>query len=199
MAQDDCLTFFTAATDWYAAEETCAERGGHLASINTGSANLFIRQQAREHQWSAEYWTGGSNAGGDWVWSDGAPFEYRRSVCHGRCALHRRKFEHGPVSCYDAKPFVCKFAPVTSEETPKPTPPHGPPAGGPKPGPKPTFPLGPKVTCDEEWTYSDVTGKCYKVVKNPQGTAWGQQVCDTESAKVLSIHNTLENDVALSR
>lgn len=82
------------------------------------------------------------------------------------------------ASCYDAKPFVCKFAPVTSEESPKPKPPSGPPADGPKPsspaGGHPTPPpgnhthppgppAGPKVTCEKEWTYSDVTAKCYKV------------------------------------
>ncbi|KAH7695913.1 hypothetical protein AAVH_37021, partial [Aphelenchoides avenae] len=51
---------------------------------------------------------------------------------------------------------MCDRRAITFEQPSKPKPAPGSPAG-PK-GP----PASPKVACDKEWTYSAVTGKCYK-------------------------------------
>ncbi|KAH7698958.1 hypothetical protein AAVH_33943, partial [Aphelenchoides avenae] len=75
---DDCYVYRSKPELWFAADEDCMRRGGHLASVPNKLVNSFLATMS-DHYCASEHWLGaGFNTEADdqWVWTDGRPFRY---------------------------------------------------------------------------------------------------------------------------
>nr|XP_024215536.1 uncharacterized protein LOC106687239 isoform X2 [Halyomorpha halys] len=76
-----CLFLSTQKLPWMAAESTCADRGGHLASISNQREQDLIDTvilNSPDYRDDLAYWVGGNDMRieGDFRWSDSMPFAY---------------------------------------------------------------------------------------------------------------------------
>ena len=61
--------------NWNQAENCCVAWGGHLASIHSDDTNILLNGIRNQDRWT---WIGLSDTAdsGDYVWTDGTPFDY---------------------------------------------------------------------------------------------------------------------------
>lgn len=78
VSDSDCYIYRSKPKLWFAADEDCMQRGGHLASVSGSLVNSFLTRIS-DHYCASEYWLGaGWNTETDdqWTWTDGRPFRY---------------------------------------------------------------------------------------------------------------------------
>ncbi|XP_040004686.1 galactose-specific lectin nattectin-like [Xiphias gladius] len=76
-----CFSFHFLPKSWSDAEHTCLTIGGNLASIHTAEEHFFVRSLI--YRSTGRYrvsWVGGFDSvkEGDWLWTDGSRFDYKR-------------------------------------------------------------------------------------------------------------------------
>ena len=74
---DHCYLWNTNTKNWTAAEDSCLQAGGHLASVPSDSTNDFI-WEGMNRRGMNRLWLGGSDIEeeGVWKWTDCTPWEY---------------------------------------------------------------------------------------------------------------------------
>ncbi|XP_043104309.1 ladderlectin-like [Puntigrus tetrazona] len=70
-----CYKFFSQSATWIAAEKSCLSLDANLASVHNKLENDFLLSLVPS---SSRCWIGGHDGvqEGQWVWSDGTPYEY---------------------------------------------------------------------------------------------------------------------------
>lgn len=79
---DGCLFYGAEPSTWWAAEETCANRGGHLSSILDDAVNTMLIS-ASNH--AGLYWIGAQYKDEQWKWSAGANVDLSKWQ-EGKCS-----------------------------------------------------------------------------------------------------------------
>jgi hypothetical protein len=170
-----CYKVYSDASNWYAAEQTCLKGNGHLVSVHNSDVNSFLLGVVPFNVPGAvDFWIGGfSNS--TWKWSDSTPFDFINWAPGnplsdaGLCVSEKVRSGYWySTKCDATKPFIC------------------------------TVPLGaiPRPSCPPNFSYYDVTNKCYQVVQvnTPiKSCEYAKDVCFNLTAKVASIHSDEEN------
>jgi hypothetical protein len=173
-----CFYFESQKLNWIAAEESCKNLGGHLASIHDMLDNVFLSGEANTFftdSTSADFWIGANKLfiPGNWSWSDGTPWnfvDFGKEDNISNCgALQLQNGKWIPANCLDVKPFSCLVnleasVPITTS--------------------KPT-------TCLDTWTY--YSGYCYRLFVDASTWLEAEDRCKVDGAHLDSIHNEDEN------
>ena len=63
---------------WDAAEQTCEQQGGHLASVTSNATNQYILSGLAQRGMTEELWIGGTDSKeeGSWEWTDGSAWDF---------------------------------------------------------------------------------------------------------------------------
>lgn len=81
LASDQCYLYVKTPTTWFAAEELCSSKNGHLASVSSALTNSMLTQHTGICGTAyTYYWLGGSQligGSGKWEWVDGQRFSYK--------------------------------------------------------------------------------------------------------------------------
>ncbi|XP_030597758.1 ladderlectin-like isoform X2 [Archocentrus centrarchus] len=116
-----CFTFFPDPMAWIDAEKHCWLLGANLASIHDLKEYEFLIELMKEVGYFGPAWIGASDAVrfGDWLWSDGSPYEpwvpnlpeswFRWRHC---LAIHSDDFLRiDRHNCEEGLPFLCGTRP----------------------------------------------------------------------------------------
>ncbi|KAH7704719.1 CLEC-50 protein [Aphelenchoides avenae] len=166
----------------------CQVYGGHLASVSDCDVNSLLKLSIASSP-RVEFWLGGKLNEGRWSWVDRSEFNYTNwaesepSMNHERCITQDQEGKWHARDCLKRKPFICRvhtLPEALSSTLPKLASPF-------------SIDLPKRNSCDDGWTYSDVTAKCYKLVKDVTFTQAVRTCLDLDS-KLISIHNARENE-----
>uniref|UniRef100_A0A914YXX6 C-type lectin domain-containing protein n=1 Tax=Panagrolaimus superbus TaxID=310955 RepID=A0A914YXX6_9BILA len=137
-----CYQIYADPSNWYAAEQTCQKGNGHLVSIHNSNENSYLLGVVPfDVPGAVDFWTG-SFYNSTWKWSDNTPFDFSNwapgnpQSVSGLCMSEKVRSGYWYSSkCDDNKPFICAVPPANT----------------------------PRPSCPPNFSYYDVTKKCYQV------------------------------------
>uniref|UniRef100_A0A914QVQ3 C-type lectin domain-containing protein n=1 Tax=Panagrolaimus davidi TaxID=227884 RepID=A0A914QVQ3_9BILA len=137
-----CYKVYSDASNWFAAEQTCLKENGHLVSVHNSDVNSFLLGVLPfKVPGAVDFWIGGSSDT-TWKWSDGTPFDFKNWAPgnplsdSGLCTSEKVRSGYWySTKCDETKPFICTVPPSTL----------------------------PRPSCPPNFSYYDVTNKCYQV------------------------------------
>ena len=114
---DRCFYWSQETKSWNDAEESCKEKGGHLASVTSTATNDYIEAGMSDY-----LWIGGSFFGseGVWKWSDCSDWDFKKlGILHSekqpsnktrhKCLGYDRDTRKCVDDCSQKKRFLCSI------------------------------------------------------------------------------------------
>ncbi|XP_050730814.1 C-type mannose receptor 2-like [Eriocheir sinensis] len=186
-----CYRAFSTWVTWEAAQNTCINHGGHLATIGDPSEQLALRRLSLERLVASPLWVGlrrsqdpaegfvwvdGSGVEA-WVWGRGQPDQHLGREGCGALTLPSLTLQD--AVCLARMPFLCEAPPGSNlprAPTPAPAPPQD-------------------ELCGDDPAWQRFGAHCYSVVGAEEPLPWweAQRRCVEEGADLVSIHSLEEN------
>lgn len=91
-AGENCLFYSSEPSTWWSAEEACAAKGGHLASIPDDAANSIL---VKNSSLKGLHWIGSSFEDSHWKWSDGGQIGFSKWKEEGTSQEHGGSVHQG--------------------------------------------------------------------------------------------------------
>ncbi|KAH7718503.1 CLEC-50 protein [Aphelenchoides avenae] len=178
----ECYIYKAVQLSWPQAEAECMSFGGHLASIRNKSYNAFMRRMPNI-DCPSSHWIGGNlgrTTANAWSWVDKAAYSYVNWAT-GQPASSKCMIFGGDTGdwktapCPTLRPFICKFAGISTSTCPT------------CPSITPCKVAAPKPLCDSGWVYFAKTKKCYKVFRGLGTVQVYNDKCKTFGATLTSV------------
>ena len=116
-----CYRKVSSCDSWSNGQGTCAALGANLPSIHSQEENVFVQSlHGGEHSWLGLSDTKSEGPEGNFVWSDGAPFDFnfwaqhqpkkshKQNCVHTLGFLQEHLYKWKDVNCTECHRFTCK-------------------------------------------------------------------------------------------
>ena len=102
--RDHCYFWSISKAIWDAAERTCEQQDGHLASVTSNATNQYILSGLAQRGMAEELWIGGTDSKeeGSWEWTDGSVWEFTYWA-------PRQPLQQTGFNCLQYYPFKLEF------------------------------------------------------------------------------------------